>query len=55
MDWVPTFGGNMLGWVPTWVLIAVVLVLLSVIGVILLAVKAHIDDNESDKNRPPLL
>jgi hypothetical protein len=45
----------MLGWVPTWVLIATVLLLLSVIGVILLAVKSHIDDEDTSTNRPPLL
>ena len=55
MNWVPTFGGNMLGWVPAWVLIATVLMLLSVIGVILLAVKAHLDDEkDNSENRPPL-
>ena len=56
MDWVPTFGGNMFGWVPTWVLVAVVLLLVSVIGVVLFAVKAHLEDEDkSDKNLPPLL
>ena len=38
----------MLGWVPAWVLIATVLMLLSVIGVILLAVKAHLDDEKDN-------
>lgn len=46
----------MLGWVPTWVLIATVLLLVSVIGVVLWAVKAHLEDEEkSEKNLPPLL
>jgi len=55
VDWVPTFGGNMLGWVPTWVLIAVVLLLLSVIVMLALAVKAQIeDDDQATKDRPPL-
>ena len=53
VDWVPTFGGNMLGWVPTWVLIAVVFLLLSVIVVLTLAVKDLIEDN--DDKLPPLL
>ena len=44
--------GNMLGWVPTWVLIAVVFLLLSVIVVLTLAVKDLIEDN--DENLPPL-
>ena len=52
MDWVPTFGGNMFGWVPTWVLIATVLVMGSVIGVLVLAVKEMIEDEE--KKLPPL-
>jgi hypothetical protein len=56
VDWVPTFGGNMLGWVPTWVLIAVVVSLLSVIVVLAAAVKAQIEDEDQpDKNQPPLL
>jgi hypothetical protein len=56
VDWVPTFGGNMLGWVPTWVLIAVVLLLLSVIGVLVVAMKVQIqDEDQCDKNRLPLL
>ena len=57
MDWVPTFGGNMLGWVPTWVLIAVVLLLLSVIGILVAAIKVQIqdEDDQRDKNQPPLL
>jgi hypothetical protein len=56
VDWVPTFGGNMLGWVPTWVLIAVVVSLLSVIVVLVAAVKAQIeDDDQREKNQPPLL
>ena len=55
VDWVPTFGGNMLGWVPTWALIAVVLLLLSVIAVLLLAVKVHIEeDDQRNENLPPL-
>jgi hypothetical protein len=54
MDWVPTFGGNMLGWVPTWVLIAVVVLLLTVIVVLALAMKSHIEDNDlGDKNLWP--
>jgi hypothetical protein len=53
VDWVPTFAGNMLGWVPTWVLIAVVFLLLSVIVVLTLAVKDLIEDN--DEKLPPLL
>ena len=53
MGWVPTFGGNMLGWVPSWVLIAVVLLLLSVIVVLVLALKANFDDE--DEKLPPLL
>jgi hypothetical protein len=52
LGWAPTFGGNMLGWVPTWVLIAVVFLLLSVIVVLTLAVKDLIEDN--DENLPPL-
>ena len=52
MGWVPTFGGNMLGWVPSWVLIGVVLLLLSVIVVLTLAVKALIEDD--DEKLPPL-
>jgi hypothetical protein len=56
VDWVPTFGGNMLGWVPTWVLIAVVLLLLSVIGVLAVAMSVQFqDDDQRDKNQPPLL
>jgi len=57
VDWVPTFGGNMLGWVPTWVLIAVVLLLLSVIGILVAAIKVQIqdEDDQRDKNQPPLL
>jgi hypothetical protein len=56
VNWVPVFGGNMLGWVPVWVLIAAVLMLVSVIGVILWAVKAHLDDQEKpDNNLPPML
>lgn len=56
VDWIPTFGGNMLGWVPTWVLIAVVISLLSVIVVLAAAVKVKIDDdNQRDKNQPPLV
>jgi hypothetical protein len=56
VGWVPTFGGNMLGWVPTWVLIAVVVSLLSVIVVLVAAVKAQIkDDDQRQKNWPPLL
>jgi hypothetical protein len=56
VDWVPTFGGNMLGWVPTWVLIAVVLLLLSVIGVLVVAMKVQIqDEDQRDKNKLPLL
>ena len=56
VDWVPTFGGNMLGWVPTWVLIVVVLLLLSVIGVLAVAIKVQIqDEDQCDKNKLPLL
>ena len=55
MDWIPTFGGNMLGWVPTWVLIAAVLVLVSVIVVLFLAVKSLIEEEESNRNLPPPL
>ena len=51
MNWVPTFGGNMLGWVPTWVLIAAVLLLVSVIGVLLLALKAHLEDEDKSDRR----
>jgi len=55
VDWVPTFGGNMFGWVPTWVLIAVVVALLSVIVVVGAAVKAQIkDEDQRDKIQPPL-
>jgi hypothetical protein len=52
VDWVPTFAGNMLGWVPTWVLIAVVLSLLTVIVVLVAAVKTQIED-EDQTNQPP--
>jgi hypothetical protein len=56
VDWVPTFGGNMLGWVPTWLLIAVILMLVSVIVILAAAVKVQIeDDDQREKNQPPLL
>jgi hypothetical protein len=51
VEWVPTFGGNMLGWVPAWLLIAAVLVLGSVIVVLFWALKAPLaDEDKSDKN-----
>lgn len=53
MEWVPTFGGNMLGWVPTWVLIGAVLLLGSVIMVLVLAMKHHIEDE--DEKLPPMV
>ena len=53
MDWVPTFGGNMLGWVPTWVVIGGAILLVSVIVVLGLALKDHIEDEE--RRPPPLL
>jgi hypothetical protein len=34
VDWVPTFGGNMLGWVPTWVVIGGAILLVSIIVVL---------------------
>jgi hypothetical protein len=52
VNWIPTFGGNMLGWVPTSVLIAVVLSLLTVIVVLVAAVKTQIED-EDQTNQPP--
>ena len=51
-DWVPTLNGNMLGWVPTWVLIAVVLLLGSVILILSLALKERLEDDE--KKLPPI-
>jgi hypothetical protein len=51
LEWVPTFGGNMLGWVPAWLLIAAVLLLGSVIVVLFWALKAPlVDEDKSDKN-----
>jgi uncharacterized membrane protein len=56
MDWIPTFGGNMLGWVPTWVLIAVVLLLLSVIVVLVVGLKTEIAENsQTENNERPIL
>jgi hypothetical protein len=56
VDWVPTFGGNMLGWVPSWVLIVVVVSLLSLIGVLATALKGQFEDEEHrDNNQPPPL
>ena len=52
VDWVPTFGGNMLGWVPTWVLLAVILVLGGVVVFLVLALKDRYEDE--DCKRPPL-
>ena len=51
MDWVPTFGGNMFGWVPTWVLFAVILGLGGVIVLLALALKDKLE--EEDRKRPP--
>ena len=53
LGWVPTFGGNMLGWVPTWVVIGGAILLVSVIVVLGLALKDHIEDEE--RKPPPLL
>ena len=55
MEWVPTFGGNMLGWVPTWVLIAVVVPLLAVIAVLASALKTQIEETDLDDKNAPLL
>jgi hypothetical protein len=56
MDWIPTFGGNMLGWVPTWLLIAVVVMLASVIVLLALAVRSQIEDEDRrDEHQKPLL
>ena len=54
MEWVPTFGGNMLGWVPTWVLIAVVVPLLTVIAVLASALKTQIEETDLDDKNAPL-
>ena len=53
VDWVPTFGGNMLGWVPTWALIAVVILLGAVMVVLTLALKDRFENE--DKKLPPLV
>jgi hypothetical protein len=53
VEWVPTFGGNMFGWVPTWLFIAVVLVLGVVIVVLAAAVKDMIKND--DRRQPPLM
>ena len=53
VDWIPTFGGNMLGWAPTYVLIAVVLLLLLVIVALAWVLKIHVE--EDDQRNPPLL
>jgi hypothetical protein len=53
VDWVPTFGGNMLGWVPTWVVIGGAILLVSIIVVLGLALKDHLEDEE--RKPPPLL
>lgn len=56
MDWIPTFGGNMLGWVPTWLLIAVVIMLASVIVLLAAAVRSQIEDEDRrDEHQKPLL
>jgi hypothetical protein len=56
MDWVPTFGGNFLGWVPTWVLIVTVVELVLAIVALAVALRVHIDENGlGDENHPPLL
>ena len=52
VNWIPTFGGNLFGWVPAWILIAVVLSLLTVIVVLVAAVKTQIED-EDQTNQPP--
>lgn len=53
VDWIPTFGGNMLGWVPTWALLAVVLLLGGVIVILTLALKDRFENDE--KKLPPLV
>jgi hypothetical protein len=51
VNWVPTFGGNTFGWIPAWVLIAAVGALLSVIVVLVVALKDQFEAEEQrDKN-----
>jgi nitrogen fixation-related uncharacterized protein len=51
VDWIPAFGGNLFGWVPAWVLIAVGLLLLSVIVVLVWALKVKFEDDDQ-KTQP---
>jgi hypothetical protein len=53
VNWIPTFGGNLFGWVPAWVLIAVVLSLLTVIVVLVAAVKTQIEEEDRTNQPPP--
>ena len=54
VNWVPTFGGHLLGCVPTSIVIAVILPLLAVIVLLALALRMQIEDYEQDdKNLPP--
>src|SRR5262249_48740213 len=56
VNWVPTFGGHLLGCVRTSIVIAVVLPLLAVIALLALALKMQFEDSEQDdKNLPPRL
>ena len=47
VDWIPAFNGNLFGWVPAWVLIGVGLLLLSVIVVLVWALKVKFEDEKS--------
>ena len=56
LNWVPTFGGNMLGWVPTWLFISVVAMLVSVIVFLAAALRSRFEDEEqSQQHQRPLL
>ena len=45
--WIPTFGGNLFGWVPASVLIAVGFLLMSVIVVLVGALKVKFEDEKT--------
>ena len=56
LNWIPTFGGNMLGWVPTWLLIAVIVMLVSVIAFLAAALRSQLEDEDQrDEQQKPLL